>query len=209
MDMINILGYQLSYLEMSATIVTLACIMLAAHGKIITFLLGIISTILYAIFFYRTRLYSSMALQAVFFAFNVYGYIQWAHPDESNKNANNQLKISYYNKNKYIVIALIIVLGTILWGVFMNNPPAFLSREFNEAQYPYIDAFILVASIVAQYMMAKKKIENWIIWIFIDIIATILYLISGAVFTSILYGILIFNAIYGFYQWRKMYANNE
>jgi nicotinamide mononucleotide transporter len=207
--MVSVFGYPLSYLEAVTTVLTLACIIFAARANIATFALGIICTTLSFFFFYQARLYSSMALQVIFFSFNVYGYYQWTRPKKGKENEKNQLKVSRYKNNSYLLFAGIIVVGTLLWGLLVSNPPAFLANEFAEAQYPYVDAFILVASVVAQFMIAKKKIENWIIWIVVDIIATVLYAASGAVFMSILYGILIFNAVYGLYEWKKMYKYNK
>ena len=207
--MATVFGYKLSYLEAITTVLTLACIVFAARANIITFALGIICTTLSFIFFYQASLYSSMSLQAVFFGFNVYGYYQWTRPKKGDENKKNQLKVSRYTKDKYLLFGAIIVAGALLWGYVMSNPPAFLAGEFADAKFPYIDAFILVASIVAQFMIAKKKIENWYIWIFVDIIATILYAASGTVFMSILYGILIFNAMYGLSQWQKMYKKGD
>ena len=207
--MVTVFGYPLSYLEAAATVLTLACIIFAARANIATFTLGVLSTILYFLFFYQARLYSSMALQVIFLCFNIYGYYQWTRPKTGEENDKNQLKVGRYKANKYWLFAGIIVVGTIIWGLIMSHPPTALAIEFAEAKYPYIDAFILVASLVAQYMLAKKKIENWIIWIIVDVIATGLYAASGAIFTAILYGVLVFNAIYGLYEWKKMYKNNE
>ena len=206
--MATVFGYDLSYIEATATIFTLACIILAAHANIITFALGIISTTLYFIFFYQAHLYSSASLQIIFLGFNIYGYYQWTRPTKEQENENRQLKVSRYATDRYIVFAGIIAIGTIVWGYLMSNPPVFLESIAKEAQQPYLDAFILVASIVAQYMIAKKKIENWIIWIVVDIVATITYAKINAMFTSVLYGILILNAVYGLYLWAKMYKKN-
>ncbi len=206
--LVEVFGYDLSYLEATTVVLTLACILYAARANVLTFLLGVICTTLSFFFFYQKQLYSSMALQVIFFGFNVYGYYQWTRPKKGEENEKNQLRVSRYSGNIYWLFAAITIVGTLAWGLFMSNPPAFLANEFAEARYPYIDAFILVASVVAQFMIAKKKIENWYIWIAVDIIATILYAATGAVFMSILYGILILNAVYGLYEWRKMYKNH-
>ena len=205
----SVFGYKLSYLEAATTVLTLACIIFAARANTITFALGIICTTLSFILFYQAALYSSMALQVVFFGFNVYGYYQWTRPKAGEENEKNQLKVGRYKLKQYPLFIGIIAVGTFLWGYIMSNPPAFLYEEFKDAQFPYIDSFVLVASIVAQFMIAKKKIENWYIWIVVDIVATILYAASGVTFMAILYGVLILNAVYGYYEWRKMYNKNE
>lgn len=208
--MVTILGYPLSYIEAVTTVLTLACIILAARANILTFALGVISTSLSFILFYQAALYSSMALQVIFFSFNVYGYYKWTRPKTGEENDKNQLKVSRYsNKSTLLLFAAIIAAGTLLWGLFVSHPPAFLANEFADAKYPYVDAFILVASVVAQFMIAKKKIENWIIWIVVDIVSTVLYAASGVTFMAILYGILIVNAVYGLTEWIKMYQNNK
>lgn len=205
--LVNVLGYSLSYLEAMGIITTLACIIYAARGKVTTFYFGLISTTLYFVFFYQAHLYSSMALQVVFFSFNVYGYLQWTRPKKGEEDERNELKISRYPVSKYLITVITIVVGTALWGFFMSNPPEILAKEFAEAKYPYIDAFILVASIAAQYLLSKKKLENWMIWITVDVVATGLYAASGATFTAILYAVLVGIASKGLYDWRKVYKS--
>lgn len=207
--MVTVFGYPLSWLEAATTVLTLACIIYAARANTATFALGVICTTLSFFFFYQAALYSSMALQVIFFSFNVYGYFKWTRPKTGEENDKNQLKVSRYTPDKYLWHALIIAVGTFAWGYVMSNPPAFLASEFANAKFPYIDAFILVASVVAQFMIAAKKIENWVIWIVVDIVATVLYAASGAVFMAILYGVLIINAMYGYYEWNKMYKENR
>ena len=207
--MATVFGLKISYFEAITAMLTLPCVILAARGKVISFVLGMICTTLFAIYFYQVSLYSSMLLQMVFFCFYVYGYYQWTHPKKDEENKKNQLKVSYCTRDKYLLFAAIIAVGTLLWGYVMSNPPAFLAAEFADAKFPYIDAFVLVSGIVAQFMLANKKIENWYIWIFADIIATALYVASNATFMAIMYGLLVFNAMYGLYMWRKMYKRGE
>ena len=206
---VNVFGYPLSYLEAVAVVACVAGIWLAAKGKVLNFFFGFISTSLYFVFFYQAHLYSSMALQLMFIAFNVYGYFQWTRPKQGQANADDELKVTATSGRAKLISVVVIVTGTLLWGYIMANPPAIIASEFADAKFPYIDSFVMVASIVAQYLLAKKKFENWIIWIVVDVVATGLYAASGATFTAILYAVLVLIASQGLYDWHKMYKNNK
>lgn len=204
--MLTLWGYNLSYIEAVAVLSSLACIWLAAREKVINFAFGLLCTALYAVFFYQEHLYSSMALNLVFFCFNVYGYFLWTRPKKGEENENNELKVSRYtNRTRFIFLALIAV-GAVGWGLAIVHLHEWLPSVFEQAtRYPYIDSFVMVASIAAQYMMAKKKLENWAMWIIIDIVAVFLYGFAGYTFTAILYGVLVVIATKGLYDWQKSY----
>ncbi|MDR1895507.1 MAG: nicotinamide riboside transporter PnuC [Prevotellaceae bacterium] len=196
-----------SFIEAIAVIITFLCIVCAVKEKIWTFPLGMAGTALYFFVFFTQRVYSSMALQIVFFAFNAYGLYKWTHPDKQEvTKSDNTLAVTLLTlKNRILVVAIIAIL-TLALGYVMSNIDTWLPSLFPEkAKYVYIDTFILSASIVAQYLMALKKLENWAIWLIVDILSTPFYAITVGWATGILYFVFVFTAISGLIEWKKSY----
>jgi nicotinamide mononucleotide transporter len=208
--MITLWGYNLSYIEAVAVLSSIACIWLAAKEKIVNFAFGLVCTGLYAVFFYQEHLYSSMTLNIVFFCFNIYGYFLWTRPKKGEENENNELRVRRSSRQMQAVLLAVIAIGTIAWGLAIVHLHEWTPAVFEQAtRFPYIDSFVMVASIVAQLLMAQKKLENWILWIVIDVVATFLYAFAGYTFTAILYAILVIIAIKGLYDWQKSYKNKH
>ena len=208
--MVNLWGYDLSYIEAVAVLSSLSCIWLAAKEKVINFAFGLVCTGLYAVFFYQEHLYSSMTLNIVFFCFNTYGYFLWTRPKQGEENKNNELRVRRSTKQMRAVLLGIIAVGTIAWGLAIVHLHEWMPVVFEQAtRFPYVDSFVMVASIVAQLLMAQKKWENWMLWIVIDVVAAFLYAFAGYTFTAILYAVLVIIAIKGLYDWQKSYKNEN
>lgn len=204
--MLTLWGYNLSYIEAVAVLSSLACIWLAAKEKVVNFAFGALCTALYAVFFYQEHLYSSMTLNLAFFCFNIYGYFLWTRPKKENANENNELKVRRCTNRMRVALFTTIAAGTLGWGLAIVHLHEWLPTVFEQAtRYPYVDSFVMVASIVAQLLMAQKRWENWALWIVIDIIAVFLYGFAGYTFTAILYAILVAIAVKGLYDWQKSY----
>ncbi len=208
--MVSLWGYNLSYIEAVAVLSSLACIWLAAKEKVLNFAFGLVCTGLYAAFFYQEHLYSSMTLNIVFFCFNIYGYFLWTRPKKGEENENNELKVRRCSKQMRAILLGIITIGTIVWGLGIVHLHEWMPAVFEQAtRFPFVDSFVMVASIVAQLLMAQKRWENWVLWIIIDIVAVFLYAFAGYTFTAILYAALVVIAIKGLYDWQKSYKNEK
>ena len=169
-----------------------------------TFPLGMVATAMYFYIFFEQRVYSSMILQAVFFLFNAYGLYRWTHPASGEANADNQLAVTVCTRPQRWLCVLLVALFTLIWGYVSSRLHIWLPSLFPEpAEYAGIDAFILSASLAGQYLMAIKKLENWVLWLIVDLVAAPFYAITVGWFTGGLYLVFIFTAIAGFRQWRK------
>jgi nicotinamide mononucleotide transporter len=108
-----------------------------------------------------------------------------------------------------LLIAAAILIGTTLMGFLFNNIHLYLPEYFKvQASYPFIDSFVLTASIIATILLAKKKIETWHLWICIDIICVCLYFKKATYFLSIEYLIFLGLALYGLFNWKKQLNND-
>lgn len=202
----KILGYELSYLEFFGTVSGIIAVWLSARANVWSWPLGIVNVTLSFFLFYQVQLYPDMFLQIFFFVTNLIGWWRWLHPQRGEEDMKAELKVSWMNRKQLILITGIGILGTIAFGLFASRLHDFFPLIFTKpSASPFWDSFITVMSIVATYYMIQKKIECWIIWIAIDIVATGLYFVRDIKFYSLLYFTLTVLAAFGFYHWRKEY----
>ncbi len=153
--------------------------------------LGIVAVALYAVIFLQSKLYSDFILQIIYFFLNAYGWWYWSR----GVAVSEKVPVTTLSKSVRFQWLMVIVLGFIIWGATMSR--------YTDADFAYFDAFTTVASLVAQYLLAKKKIENWILWIVVDLISINIYLLKGLYYTSALYFCLMILCIMGIRQWSK------
>ncbi|OYU97353.1 MAG: nicotinamide mononucleotide transporter [Bacteroidetes bacterium B1(2017)] len=194
---INLLGYPISYVELIATVFGVVSVYFASKENILTWATGLINEIFLFILFFQIQLYADMFLQLYFFIVTLYGWYTW-------KEGLGGFKISQLHLKTRISIGVGLFAGSLISGLFFANIHILLPQFFKiKAAFPYTDSVVLVLSIVATFMLAKKKIETWYLWIAIDIICMVLYFKKGVFFLSLEYFVFLWLAIYGYYQWRN------
>ncbi|KAF2336960.1 nicotinamide riboside transporter PnuC [Flavobacterium daemonense] len=152
---------------------------------------GLIQVMLYCFVFYTSKLYSDMILHIIYIFLQVFGWYSWKYGGANQST----LQITLLTR-KIFWIGLTVV-GSILVGYFMDTR--------TDAACPYIDAFIMVASLVAQYLMIIKVLESWFFWIIVDVVAIGIYSYKELYFTSVLYVLFLIMAIVGYLEWKKAY----
>ena len=193
----EIIGYQLSFVEFIGTLFGLISVYYASQANILTWPTGIVNEIFLLVLFFQIQLYPDMFLQIYFFVVTIYGWYNWNTKSSINKVAETSLKIN-------ILIGSTILLGTLVSGFLFNKIHLYLPEYFKiQAAYPFIDSFVMVTSIIATVLLARKKIENWYLWIAVDVVCVVLYFKKGIYFLSLEYVIFLGLASYGFYHWRK------
>lgn len=194
----SIIDYPISYIEFVGTIAGIIAVYLAAKSDIKTWPIGLINIVLFFIIFFQVQLYSDMFLQIYFFGISIYGWIFW---DKDFKHAVPVKLLSH--RDRWIVVG-ICFFGTIILGYFISRIHEFFPSVFTHpAAYPYADTFVAVASIIANTLMARRILENWILWILVDILCVYLYFTKQIVFVSFEYLVFLGLAIYGYYLWHK------
>ena len=176
-------GYGVTYLEFVSVITSLIAVFLGALGARITWPWCLLSSALYAVFFYQVNLYASAILQFVFITAAGWGWFGWKSTGAEPR----------YMSNKERVLWLSTLL--LVWGL---SAPA-LADIGAAATWP--DAFLLVSSTVAQIVMVLQRNETWILWLVIDAFGTYHYANQGYWFTSVLYGVFTVIAGFGWYRW--------
>ena len=197
----TIIGYPISYVELIGTVFGLISVYFASKANILTWSTGIINEAFLFVLFFQVHLYADMFLQVYFFVVTIYGWYNW-----NTKTAEN--KIDNISSNTRWLYATVIILGSVLSGFIIKNIHLYLPSYFKiEAAYPYTDSFVMVLSIVATVLLARKKIESWHLWILVDAICVILYFKKGVYFLSLEYMIFLVLASYGLYNWKKQLTN--
>lgn len=159
--------------------------------------LGLVATVLDATLYGLTGIYGDMALTSIYFISMFYGWYIWTHKN----NRDEQLEITRLTLRLALILSGIAILGT--FGVAM------LLKHFTNSQVPYMDATTTVLSLIAQWMICKKIIENWALWFVVDAIYIGLYLYKGIPAHSVLLVIYLILAIAGFIRWRHLMMGKQ
>jgi nicotinamide mononucleotide transporter len=197
------LEYPMSWLELVGTLTGLLAVWLSAREHILNWGIGLINIVCFYVIFYRSALYSDMFLQIYFFGTGVYGWYVW-----SRRNALNlpSVKITILSQQQRIYISIFIILNTIILGNLIAKLNDWLPQYFPQpAAFPIADTAIMVMSMVANVLMARKKIEAWYLWVAVDILAPVLYYQKQLYLLSIEYIIFGMIAAYGLVEWQRIY----
>lgn len=204
----EVLDYKMSYVEFYAVVFGVLAVVLSAMANIWSWPIGIVNVVLAAIFYYQIQLYPDMFLQAFFFVTNIIGWWRWANPKPEEEDRKNQLRVSFMKGKHVLLLCLLGICGTGLMGLLASRLHEWLPALFSlPSAYPYADSFILVMSVVTTFFMIQKKIECWIIWIIVDIVATGLYFLKGAHFFSLEYLVFTGLASFGLFNWIREYRS--
>ncbi len=182
-------GYEVSILEFIAATTSLIGVYLGTTGKRITWPWWVLSSSLYGVFFYQVDLFASAMLQIVFIGAAIYGWFGWAPTGAvpGTISIRNRIRIAS---------------GTIVSVAILSPVLADIG-----AAATWTDAFVLIASLVAQLMMIYEKYETWVLWLIVNVVATAQYLSLGYWFTSVVYAIFAVVAIIGWKRWRDSLSN--
>jgi len=165
--------------------------LLAAKESLWTWFFAFIGTLIYTILFWNSALLSSSLLNAYYMGMAIYGFILW----QSGGKNGEELEITQWSVKKNIFL--------ILSGSIIAIIVGYLSDTYTNAQFAYLDTFVMVFSVLATWMLANKVLENWIYWIVVDSAAVVLYWQSGYIATIVLFVLYVILAFYGYASWRK------
>lgn len=200
----------MSYLEFFGTLAGFIAVGLSAKANIWSWPIGVVNVVLFFFLFYQVQLYPDMFLQVFFLITNLIGWWRWANPKAAEEDYKKELKVSLMPVRQLVMLSGGGLLGTALMGTFASNLHELLPTVFSKpSAFPYLDSFVTVMSITTTYFMIQKKIESWIIWILIDMIATYMYFVKGIKFVSLQYLIFCFIAAYGLYNWTREYRSYQ
>ncbi len=178
-------------LEWIAAIAGAVSVFLSARQNIWSWPTAIVNVSLYSYIFYRAGLYSDMGLQGVYLTLSVYGWYHWLRGGEGHTT----LKVSRARRRVWLAsAAFALVFWVALWQLTARLPGVSL---------PWLDSGLTTLSLVAQWRMTRKIVENWILWIVADVVYVPMYLYKQLYVTAGLYAVFLVLAIVGLVQWRR------
>ncbi len=178
-------------IEMLAVALGVANITLLVRRSIWNYPFGIAMVTLYAWIFFGAKLYSDALLQIFFFVVQLYGWAHWL----GRRDESGLVIVERLSKKAGLVYAASAMAGIAALGGVMAH--------FTDASFPFWDASIAVLSVCAQIMLARRILENWIVWVVVDLLAIGLYWTKELQPTAALYAIFLIIATLGFFEWRK------
>lgn len=213
-------GYDLSWIEAIGTLAGLLCIWLASIEKISNYAFGLINVTLFAVIFFQIQLYASLLLQLFFFVANIYGWYAWSRQRSDNQA---ELQIRWLSRSKAITSLVVIAIAIGLMTRYIDPVFALLTKvavstlqglglavvmpELQPDAFPFWDSCMMVLSIAAMVMMTRKYVENWILWVIVNLISVVIFALQGVYAMSIEYLILTFIALNGSRMWIRSAAS--
>jgi nicotinamide mononucleotide transporter len=185
-----------SLLETSGVITGILCVYLAAKNNIWNWPIAIVSVLIYIFIFFEAKLYADTGLQVYFFMMNFYGWYFW-----SRKHERKKVPVTLITLKEIIISVAVIAVFTAGLGFFLYKG--------TDASFPFVDSFCTACSLVAQVFLARKVLENWLIWIFVDIIYVGVYIFKDLHLTAGMYALYIIIAAIGYFDWRKEYLRSR
>lgn len=181
----------MSGIEWIATIFGVLCVALAAARSIWTFPTALVSVTLVGVVVFEARLYSDALLQAFFVLANIYGWRNWSR---STARAG-EIVVGWMTRVERWQWGLGILAASLAWGSAMH--------ALTDASYPWWDAGIAGTSIAAQILMARRRIENWLLWIAVDVASVPLYAAKGLYLLAGLYMLYLALSLGGLAGWLR------
>lgn len=198
MDSVNFFQEVINYasgikiLEFTGLVFGLLCVWFLIRQNILTWPAGILYVLISFVIFIKAKLYADFILHIFFLFLNIYGWYYWVTP---KRGTEDHVPVTNFGSKPMIGLLALSALGVYISGKLLV--------EFTDASLPYWDSTTSVLSIAAMWLTAKKKIENWIIWFVVDLLATGIYFYKGLYFYCILYLVYIGMAVAGYFSWRR------
>jgi nicotinamide mononucleotide transporter len=200
----TVLGYPMSYIELSATLLITVYVLLVTRRIVYAWPLGILTFSLFACLFYQVRLYSDFFEQFYYIGNCFYGWRAWLIARKKAQGEKKELDVSYGSRKARLIAGVIIAAGGTLLGFTMSRIHNWLPALFPQpAAYPYIDATATVMGFVAAALMAQRKIDAWFLWICVNLICIGLYYARSVKFVAALYVFFLALALNGLITWTR------
>ena len=187
----------MSSIEIVAAVFGVISVFFSVRQNIWSWPTAFVNVGLYIIVFYESKLYADTGLQVVYVVLNAYGWYHWLY---GGKN-RTELPVSRTSARLWLLLVALGATGTALIGTLLYRK--------TDAALPYIDAATTSTSLVAQWMMTRKLLENWIIWVAVDVVYIGMYIYKSLYVTAVLYLIFLILSAMGYVQWRKSLRERE
>ncbi|MBB6326626.1 nicotinamide mononucleotide transporter [Algoriphagus iocasae] len=181
----------MTWLEAVAVFFGIASVFYSMKEHIWVYPTGIISTLIYVWICFQYKLYADMGINAYYFSMSIYGWYVWTHPNAGEK----VLPVTWLKPKGWLVSLGIFFVSYLTLYLVLSN--------FTDSDVPYWDSFTTSSAFVGMWLMAKKKVENWIFWIITDLVSVPLYFYKGLILTTVQFTFFTVLATMGLIAWIK------
>ena len=187
-----------NWVEIAGVVLSLIYLYLSIKQKVSLWIFGFLSSALYIVLFFRTKFYADMSLQFYYLVISVYGWINWKY---GKADTGNELPATKTNKRLALQLGICSIVIYFIYYLIL--------AKYTDSTIPKADSLVGMLSVIGTWMLARKLIENWLVWIVADGIATGLFFYKGLYLTSALFIVYTIMAIVGYLQWKKSIDTKE
>ncbi len=181
------------WLDIVTTILGLAYILLEYRASAWMWLVGFLMQSLGIVLYYQKGLYADCCMEFYYLGVTIYGWWRWVKP-----KANSQKPIAISRFPKKLIIPWLAIIA-VVWAIIY-----WLLVTFTNSNVPLADSFTTALSIIGIWALAHKFLEQWFIWIAVDVVTCVLYFYKDIPFKASLYALYVVIAVFGYFKWRKM-----
>ena len=191
MDALISLLPAMDWFEFTGLVTGLLCVWLLIRQNVWTWPIGIVYVCISLWVFLQARLYADLGLHVVFLALNCYGWWYWVRGGSASTDA---VPVTTTEPRVLLVLVSLAMVAALVSGA--------LFARFTDADLPYWDNTTTMLSLAAMWLSTRKKLENWVLWFVVDVLATGIYFHKGLYFYAVLYLVYIGMAVQGWRAWR-------
>lgn len=180
------------WLDITTTILGLAYILLEYKASVWMWLVGFMMQALGIVLYYHKGLYADCGMEFYYLAMTVYGYWRWV------RGSSEKIELPIRHFPKKLVLPWLGIIGLVWLIIYL------ILANFTNSNVPVADSFTTALSIIGIWALAHKYLEQWFIWIAVDVVTCVLYYYKEIPFKASLYGIYVVIAVFGYFKWRKM-----
>jgi nicotinamide mononucleotide transporter len=182
-----------NYVELLGAILGILYVFFSIKQSILTWPVGLLTSILYVWVFFVSKLYADMGLQVYYVFISIYGWFEWLRGSQISDK--EPVKVSRITpKLAFVLSAVSVILFFIIW---------FILKNYTDSSVPVADSLATSCSIVATWMLARKILEHWLVWIFVDAFSIGLFWYKDLHPTILLFAVYTVMAFVGYLEWRK------
>lgn len=188
---------KITWLEGIAVFFGIASVFYSMRERIWVYPTGIVSTLIYIWICYEYKLYADMGINAYYFGMSIYGWYVWTRP----RGASLVLPVTWLDAKGWLIAGAMAVGSFLILSTLLS--------EFTDSDVPYWDSFTTASAFVGMWLMARKKVENWIFWIITDLVSVPLYFYKGLLLTSFQFLFFTVLATLGLFAWIRSVKRYE
>lgn len=181
-----------NWVEITGVILSLIYLYLSINQKVGLWFFGIVSSLFYTVVFVKSGLYADMSLQVYYIAISIYGWMHWK---KGHIAQEEEIPASYMKRKDWMIAGISTIIVYVIYYAVLTR--------YTDSTVPVTDSIVGALSVIGTWMLAKKFIENWLVWIVADAICVGLYIYKDLYPTSVLNVIYTLMAGVGFWQWKR------